>query len=54
MPSHQDRVRQNNCEHNWNKGITVADIVVYKCSKCGKFYYPGISKDVVVIDELDR
>jgi hypothetical protein len=44
MPSHPDRVRRNYCDHEWHRGVDIADFVLFKCFKCGQKYYPGISK----------
>lgn len=51
-PSHQIRVRQNNCEHEWHRGVTISDMIKYKCFKCNKEYWPGISKfEVPFLDQ---
>ncbi len=40
MPSHQIRVQQNNCEHEWYMGISVmGEIYSWKCFKCNKIVH---------------
>ena len=49
MPSHQIRVQQNNCEHEWKDtyGVDIANMIVaakicIKCHEIIKLGYPGI------------
>lgn len=44
-PNHQDRVQQNNCEHEWptwmyyNNDIFIPDPLIKICTKCGILFY---------------
>jgi hypothetical protein len=54
MPSHQDRVKQNNCEHDFKyiAGVDVADLIIAAkmCSKCDLIVKLG----TLCVDKIEK